>query len=262
MDNGNITTVYGGGEATSVTESTNVTINNKVGTVFGGSNLSGNIPITNIVVNDANINDVYGGNNQGGKVENTNIDINGTLITNVYGGGLKAETTTTNVNLNYGLITNVYGGGNEAGAITTNVNLGGANIINVFGGSNTSGEVKTTNIKNLSVTTSDLSSAFTISKSDINQTGATDILGSEKINVDITNNTGVSLPTWDLYILTSKSIFDSNWSSSKVEFDSTNNIYHIDEANQWYGTNTLNNNSTYSFEFNIHSYDTYGILKY
>lgn len=50
MDNGNITTVYGGGEATSVTESTNVTINNKVGTVFGGSNLSGNIPITNIVV--------------------------------------------------------------------------------------------------------------------------------------------------------------------------------------------------------------------
>lgn len=261
VDNGNITTVYGGGEATSVTESTNVTINNKVGTVFGGSNLSGNIPITNIVVNDANINDVYGGNNQGGKVENTNIDINGTLITNVYGGGLKAETTTTNVNLNYGLITNVYGGGNEAGAITTNVNLGGANIINVFGGSNTSGEVKNTNIKNLSVTTSDLSSAFTISKSDINQTGATDILGSEKIKVDITNNTGVSLPTWDLYILTSKSIFDSNWSSSKVEFDSTNNIYHIDEANQWYGTNTLNNNSTYSFEFNIHSYDTYENFK-
>ena len=262
VEGGKITTVYGGGDKTSVTESTNVTINNKVERVFGGSNLSGDIPLTNIEINNTYVNDIYGGNNQGGKVENTNININGTLINNVYGGGLKAETTTTNVNLNYGLIKNAYGGGNEAGATTTNVNLGNASIVNVFGGSNTSGNVTNANIKNIEgLTTSNLSSTFTISESNINQTGATDILGSEKIKTEITNNTGVNLPTWDLYILTSKSVFDSNWSSSKVEFDSVNNIYHIDETNQWYGTNTLNNNSTYSFEFNIHSYDTYENFK-
>ena len=262
VNGGDITTVYGGGEATSVTDSTNVTINNKVSTVFGGSNVSGNIPQTNIAVNDANINNIYGGNNEGGTVENTNININGTLIDNIYGGGLKAETTTTNINLNYGLITNVYGGGNEAGATTTNINLGGASIANVFGGSNTSGDVTSTNIKNLSATTtSDLSVKYTINKSNINQTGATGILGSETIKTEITNSTGVSLPTWDLYILTSKSVFDSNWSGANVEFDSSNNIYHIDEKNQWYGTNTLNSNSTYSFEFNIHSYDTFDNFK-
>ena len=262
VNGGDITTVYGGGDKTSVTESTNVTINNKVTTVFGGSNLSGNIPITNIDVNDANITNVYGGNNQGGKASSTNIDIDGTLINNVYGGGLKAETATTNVNLNNGLIFNVYGGGNEAGATTTNVNLGGANIINVYGGSNTSGNVNKTNIKNMTgVTTSDLTAEFTISESNVNQTGATDILGSENIKTVITNNTGVTLTTWDLYILTSRSIFDSNWSSSNVEFDSTNNVYHIDETNQWYGTNPLTNNNTYSFDFNIHSYDTYQDFK-
>ena len=262
INGGNINTVYGGGDKTSVTSSTNVTVNNKVDTIFGGSNLSGNIPVTNIEVNSTNINTIYGGNNQGGKVETTNVNINGNIINYIYGGGLKAETTTTNLNLNYGLIKNVYGGGNEAGANETNVNLGGANIINLFGGSNTSGDVPNTYIKNIeNILTSDLTATFTISQSNINQIGATDISGSETINVEINNNTGVTLPIWDLYILTSNSIFDSNWSSANVEFDNINNVYHIDETNQWYGTNDLNSGSPFSFEFNIHSYDTYDNFK-
>ena len=262
INGGTINTVYGGGDKTSVTTSTNVVVNNKVDTIFGGSNLSGNIPLSNIEVNNAIINAVYGGNNQGGKVETTNVNINGNFIDSVYGGGLKAETTTTNLNLNYGLIKNVYGGGNEAGANETNVNLGGADIINLFGGSNKSGDVQNTYIKNIEdFVVSDLSAEFTISQSNINQIGATDISGSETITVEINNNTGVTLSEWDLYILTSESIFDSNWSSSEVEFDSINNIYHIDETNQWYGTNSLNNGTPFTFEFNIHSYDTYENFK-
>lgn len=218
--------------------------------------------------NRSGVNDIYI-YMTGGSVD---IIIGGAGTTATYGNRIVSVTGGT---VNYSVFGGSNGSTGNEGDGTLNgtpyiyiggtATIGDKNLISnnttLFGGSNTSGEVKNTNIKNLSVTTSDLSSAFTISKSDINQTGATDILGSEKIKVDITNNTGVSLPTWDLYILTSKSIFDSNWSSSKVEFDSTNNIYHIDEANQWYGTNTLNNNSTYSFEFNIHSYDTYENFK-
>ena len=179
---------------------------------------------------------------------------------NIYDAVL--EKNTIILVLNYGLIKNVYGGGNEAGANETNVNLGGADIINLFGGSNKSGDVQNTYIKNIEdFVVSDLSAEFTISQSNINQIGATDISGSETITVEINNNTGVTLSEWDLYILTSESIFDSNWSSSEVEFDSINNIYHIDETNQWYGTNSLNNGTPFTFEFNIHSYDTYENFK-
>ena len=261
IEGGDITTVYGGGDQTSVQNSTNVTINNNVNTIFGGSNLSGDIPITNIEINNANINEVYGGNNLGGKVESTNTIVNGLYIDSIYGGGLKAETTETNLTLNYGLINNVYGGGNEAGADITNLNLGGGTIQNLFGGSNTSGNVTTTNIQNNQNINTNIKVETTIKKSTINQTGATNIKGSETIGVTITNNSGKPLPTWDLYLLTTDSIFDSNWSSTKVEFQEENSIYHIDETNQWYGTNPLNSGSEHTFEFNIHSYDTFEEFK-
>lgn len=74
-------------------------------------------------------------------------------------------------------------------------------------------------------------------KSTINNSGATGINSSETISVDIQNNTGVNLVKWDLYINTSDSIFDSNWSSVKV--DVVNGAFHANEINNWYGTNTL-----------------------
>ena len=258
INGGTISTVYGGGDKTSVVTSTNVTINSAVTTVFGGSNLQGTIPITNIEANDSYIENIYGGNNQGGEVTTTNIDINGLIIDNIYGGGLKATTTTTNINLNYGMIKNVYGAGNEAGAETTNVNLGNASIINLYGGANTSGNVTNSNIKNInSVVSNDLFADFEISESTINQTGSTNHQSSETIKVTINNNTTANLTNWDMYIYTSESIFDSNWSNTLVNYDEAKKIYHADETNQWYGTNTINANSTLSFEFNIHSYVTY-----
>lgn len=262
VNDGDITTVYGGGDQTAVTISTNVTINNKTSTIFGGSNLSGEIPETNIQINNAIVREIYGGNNQGGEVQTTNIEVNGVLIDSIYGGGLKATSETTNLTLNSGIITNVYGGGNEAGVETSNINLGGANITNLFGGSNTSGTITNANIKNISaLQNSNLTVDLNITESTINQTGISEISGSETIEAKIINNTGSNITKWDLYILTSDSIFDSNWSGTKVEFDNENNLYHANEINQRYGTNPINNGNTYSFSFNIHSYDTFENFK-
>lgn len=259
VEGGEIKTVYGGGDKTSVNTSANVNIKSPVETVFGGSNLEGTIPVTNIQINNTKATNVYGGNNQGGTSNETNVDINGIYVENLYGGGLKAETTRTNLNINYGIVKNAFGGGNEAGAETTNINLKNASIINLFGGSNTSGTVNTSNIKNNGTTSSNLSATFEISESNINQTGTTGHKASEKIKTKITNKTGANLTKWNLYIITSPSIFDSNWSSTNVSYE--NNVYYANETNQWYGTNTLNNNQDHEFEFNIHSYDEYENFK-
>ena len=65
INGGTIGVVYGGGEKTSVTESTNVTIKSEITDAFGGSNLEGNIPTSNIIIENAVTQNVYGGNNQG-----------------------------------------------------------------------------------------------------------------------------------------------------------------------------------------------------
>ncbi len=252
---GTIDYVYGGGEKTSVNTSTNIKINSNVNNVFGGSNLQGNIPVSYIEINNTKVKNVYGGNNQGGKTTVSNIDINGIYIENVYGGGLKALTTTTNINLNDGLVKNVYGGGNEAGADTTNINIKDSSVINLYGGSNASGTVTNSNIQNIeSNNSNNLSVQFEIKESTVNQIGSTDHLSSENIKTKIINNTGVELVKWDLYLITSPSIFDSNWSSANIEYE--NSTYHINETNQWYGTNTIGN-QPYEFDFNIHSYEEY-----
>ena len=143
----------------------------------------------------------------------------------MYGGGLKAETTVTNVNLYYGNVNSVYGGGNEAGAVTTNIDTGDVTANYVFGGSNKSGNVNDSHIlSTLSSSKSDLNVTTSFKKSTINNSGATGINSSETLSVDIQNNTGVNLVKWDLYINTSDSIFDSNWSSVKV--DVVNGAFH------------------------------------
>lgn len=253
INDGDITNVYGGGEKTSVLESTNVNLNNFATNVFGGSNLSGNIPNSYIIVTNGGAKNLYGGNNQGGVTTTSNITVLGSNIENMYGGGLKASTTTSNLDINYGYIKNLYGGGSEAGVNTTNVNLGSALIENVFGGSNLAGDVQESYIKNLeNKENSNIQITTSFDKSYQNQSGATGISSSEQINVSINNQSGVNIPTWDLYLYTSDGLFDSNWSDANVS--GKRGIYHVDEIDKWYGTNPLNNNSTYSFSFNVHAY--------
>lgn len=253
INGGDITDVYGGGERTSVLTSTNVNLNNVVSNLYGGSNLEGNVPTSNIVVTNGTATNLFGGNNQGGTTTTSNILVDGSNITNLYGGGLKASTTTSNININYGYIKNLYGGGSEAGVTTTNVKLGTPLIENVFGGSNILGDVTTSNISNLAKTSMsniDVSASYTLSYQ--NQSGATGITSSEQIDVSITNNTGAQIVTWDLYIITSDGLFDSNWSSANVS--GKNGTYLIDEINQYYGTNSLANGGTFTFNFNVHAY--------
>ena len=264
INGGNITNVYGGGEQTSVTTNTNVNLNSYATNVFGGSNLNGTIPISNIIVTNGGALNVYGGNNQGGTTTTSNIDVNGSNITNLYGGGLKASTTTSNIDAYYGYITNLYGGGSEAGVDTTNVRLGNALVENVFGGSNILGDVTTSQISNLTNTTNndiEITTSYTLSYQ--NQSGATGITSSEQIDVSILNKTGVTLTTWDLYLYTSDGLFDSNWSDANVS--GSHGIYHIDEIDQYYGTNPLSSGSSYSFNFNVHAYvplEDYKIYNY
>ena len=291
VNGGTITNAYGGGEKTDVTTKTNVTINNTVENVYGGSNTSGTVAQTNVNINanttntfggnnlggttttsNVNLNlggsatNVFGGNNLGGTTTTSNVNIQGSIIENTYGGGLKATATTSNVNLLYGYSKNIYGGGSEAGVTTTNVNIANGYANNIFGGSNKSGNITNSHIKNITsniTTNNNLTATISKATSTINQTNATDIESSETLTVNITNNTGVNLPTWDAYIITSDAIFDSNWSGTNVTEE--NGIFHADEVNQWYGTNPLNNGNTHQFSFNIHStvsYDDFKIIGY
>ena len=263
---GNVTNVYGGGEKTDVTNKTNVNISSKVTNVFGGSDSAGQVKETNVNMKvGSSTNQVYGGNNLGGTTVTSNVNINGGVIVDTYGGGLQATTGTTNVNLNYGYSDNIHGGGNKAGATVTNVNLGSGYSNQVFGGSNNSGNIPDSYIKNIdsSVTNSNISASVTKSASNINQTNNQDKVSSENISVSITNNTGQNLVTWDAYIFVSDSVFDSNWSGTNLEVNGK--VIHANHINQWYGTNTINNGSTHSFDFNIHSsveYDDYKISGY
>lgn len=262
INDGNIDTVYGGGNETSIGTSTNVNLNGKVNNLFGGSNLTGSVPLTNVNVNMGTANNVYGGNDAGGKTNTSNIVINGCLIENVFGGGLEAETSETNVNLNYGRITNIYGGGDEASAQVTNINLSTGNVTNIYGGSNTSGEVSSSNISNsASTNNSGISVNSTFTKGQLN---TWENMGSSvTLSTTINNKTGFNITKWDLYLITTKSEFDSNWSDAKV--DVKNDMFHINEIDNYWGTNEIANGSSYSFSFNIQSYlsfDEFAIYGY
>ena len=259
INDGNIATVYGGGDETSVINRTNVIINNNVSTVFGGSNKLGDIPLSNITVNNGNTNNIYGGNNEGGLTSVSNISINGGLHKNVFGGGLKVDTTTTNINANKGYITNLFGAGNEAGATTTNINIGKSVIQNVFGSSNMSGDVDTSNIKSIEVDgVNDLLEANVTF--DTSSQSNSQYQSSENIKVNIKNNSNVTITKWDMYITTSDSVLGADWSSATINCD--NSVYHVNEKNKYYGTNTIGPSSNYSFDFHVFSnvsYDEFAI---
>lgn len=260
INGGDIDTVYGGGDRTSVTNKTIVNLNSSCNSLFGGSNKSGDVPNSYVTINDGSATLVYGGNNAGGLTNRTEVSLYGGNVDTIYGGGLKAFTTVTNVNLYYGNVISVYGGGNEAGATTTNIDTGNVTAGNIFGGSNKSGDVNDSYI--LSTLASDNNSLAidtSFSESTINSIGATDIVSSETIDVNIVNNSSVELVKWDLYIMTSDGIFDSNWSSVKV--DMQNGYFHANEVNNWYGTNTISGGSSLKFSFNIHSYVSFDEFK-
>ena len=260
INGGTIGVVYGGGEKTSVTESTNVTIKSEITDAFGGSNLEGNIPTSNIIIENAVTQNVYGGNNQGGLTQISNVNIYGGSSQNIYGGGLKAKTTTTNINAYYGNIENIYGGGSEAGATTTNISLGIANIKNIYGGSNLSGTVENSYIKNLdNQTLSNIDLSVNYGTSDQHNEQDTSYISSQKITVSITNNTGTNINTWDLYLMTSEGFIGANWSSATIE--ELGNGYHINEINQYYGTNTISSGNSFTFDYHIHSQVEYEDFK-
>lgn len=254
INDGQIDTVYGGGNETSVGTNTNVTLNGKVNNLFGGSNLTGEVPTTNVVINMGNANNIYGGNNQGGKTLNSNINVNGGFITNIFGGGLKAQTDTTNVNLNYGYVSNIYGGGDEASASDTYINLGAGTVENIYGGSNTSGEVNNSNISNINAISN---SGLSVNPSFANgQLSTWENMGSSiTLSATISNSTGSNITKWDLYLITTDSEYESNWSDAKV--DVKNNMFHINEIDNYWGTNEISNGDSFSFNFNIQSYLPY-----
>ena len=260
INGGEVDTVYGGGCETSVTGKSVVTLNASCNSVFGGSNKSGDVPNSYVTINEGSATSVYGGNNLGGITNRTEVNLYGGNIDFIYGGGLKAFSTTTNVNLYYGNVIEVYGGGNEAGATSTNIDMGNVTARGIFGGSNKNGDVNDSNIlSTLASSDNSLSLDVSYSESSVNNSGASDIVSSETIVVNIVNNSNSDLVNWDLYIMTSDGIFDSNFSSVKV--DMVNGYFHANEVNNWYGTNIINSGSSLNFSFNIHSYVSFDEFK-
>ena len=147
INGADLTTVFGGGQAASVTEKTNVVLlSGSVLNIFGGSNTLGEIPLSNVYVSDGTATNVFGGNNEGGTTTLTNVKVGGGTVTNVYGGGEQATTETSNVLLFKGNVTSAFGGGHMAGVSTSNVKGYGGNVTNIFGGSNQNGTVTTSNV--------------------------------------------------------------------------------------------------------------------
>ena len=254
INGGIINTIYGGGDETSVITSTNVNVNSDVTYVYGGSNMMGDVPVSNVIITNASTDSVYGGNREGGTTNTSNVKIDGGYHSNVFGGGYKAETGTTNVNVYTGGITNLFGAGNQAGANITNVNIGKSSIGNLFGGSNLSGEVNSSYIKSLDSNIND-NVLVDVSFDKSSQSNA-NYKSSQNIKVNITNN-GNTITNWDLYIMTSDGVLGANWSSATVE--KINNGYHINEKNQYWGTNEIN--GTYSFDYHVFSNVNYEDFK-
>ena len=55
--------------------------------------------------------------------------------------------------------------------------------------------------------------------------------------------------------MTSEGVIGANWASATIE--ELGNGYHINEINQYYGTNTISSGNSYSFDYHIHSQVAY-----
>lgn len=266
INGGNIlTAVYGGGNLATTT-TTNVTLNkSSIPNVFGGGANANISNSTNITLNGSIVGNLYGGSNAGGNVGTTNIDINSGYSANVFGGNNEAGTTaTTNITMNNGNIGNIYGGGNKVGVTTTNIDLKNGNINKVYGGANQSGDVTNTNIS------TSASNAQTVENTsltmEVTHKKSYDVyphVSSSQINVKISNSSSKPITKWNAYIMTTDSTLANNWSQASIDY--TSNIYLISEINQYYGTNPIPANGSFSFEFytgNPSAYENFEVIGY
>lgn len=247
-------TIYGGGEQANV-ETTNLTATgSNVDNVYGGSATSGNVNKANVRVENGVYSNIYGGNDMGGKTNITNIVTVGGTTTNLYGGGNYTETEETNVEVIDGIVANLYGGGNRAGATTTNVSIISGSVFNAYGGSDHAG-----NVTNANISTSEngqvIESGVTF---DVEYNAYDTTWESQEyptivhIKYKIHNNSGSTITAFNASIYAEKSTMFSNYSQSEItENDS---FYSINEKNRYWGTNTIQNNSTYEIEFYILTY--------
>ena len=151
INDGTVTTVYGGGNE-AATDDTHVTmIDGTVTTMYGGGNKAGVTNDTNVNISGGTLNTVvYGGGNEGSVGGSTNVVISNTTntIPNVFGGGNKAGASETNVTLNdTAKATSVYGGSNQQGNVdVSNVTVNSGTFTNVYGGNNAGGKTSNANV--------------------------------------------------------------------------------------------------------------------
>ena len=273
--NNTINNIYGGGKNADVT-TTNLTIEGITATnVYGGSNLTGTINSSTINMNSGTIANIYGGNNQGGTTITTNLIGNGGTTTNIYGGGNDTTTTTSNLTINSGTITNAYAGGdagkvddtnfnilggtienaygagNNAGANTTNIQATQGKVTSLYGGANQSGDVNNSTINTINNNETIPSGVTFKVTSDVKAVTweSTTYSTVATLHCVVSNNSGSTLNKWNVFINVPNSAIFSNYSNSNII--STNGYYSIDEVNKYYGNNSINNGSTYSFDFTI-----------
>ena len=213
--------VYGGGYASDVDETSNVMmVSGTIGSLFGGSNTSGNVEATNVYISGGATTNVFGGNNKGGLTTTSNVYVGGGNNTNVYGGGNEVATNKTTVKHYGGLTANIYGGGNNAGVSdSTTVEIHGGTVGEVFGGSNSSGNVPETNVTvSADGTTEAYDSTATYTANNVAYTTETD--GT------------VTYPTYTAEIMRVNNVYGGNNEGGKsnvtnvtVDGGNTNNVY-------------------------------------
>ncbi len=120
--NSNITvqTVYGGNNHGGTTNIANVTANEgDVHTIYGGGN-EASVGSSNVVVGSITAVDIYGGGNAAGVTGNTILDIDGSTVSNnVYGGGCEGivEGSTSVFVTDAHILGNAFAGGNGSTAV-------------------------------------------------------------------------------------------------------------------------------------------------
>ncbi|MBQ8293548.1 MAG: hypothetical protein IJX78_07115 [Bacilli bacterium] len=221
-------TIYGGGNFASVSENTNVLINNTtIEEVFAGGNLgavngntvlnvSGTAEVKNAYAgsNQANIGgdstlnieggtitNAYGANNLSGDIKGSvKVNINGGDITNLYGGGNQADDNyTTTIVVNNGEINNLYGGGKEAAVGNVDLNINSGKITTLFGGGDQGDTLQNISIKVSSGTINTLYSGA--NKANIGGNVTTtildgtilDLFGGNNASGDITGGVNVTI---------------------------------------------------------------------
>lgn len=253
INDGVISSLYGGGESANILNGSMVNFNGgDVTSLYGGSNILGDVKRSDIVCSGGKANDLYGGNNAGGKTDSSNIVINGCRVNNLYGGGNQANTGSSyvTINSNRGEILNVYGGGNQASVNDTTVNFNGGNVSSLYGGSNKSGDVVNSLVRvDSNSSNSDngivANVTYTARKAESYESS---VYGTfVTVNVELVNNLDRDIPSYFGHIYLRDSQLFANYSQSLLSVNGDS--FEFSEVNNYYGTNVIRANSSYSFSF-------------